>query len=351
MGGLTAKTDDRPGTPDTSALFATSPVAATNRSWPVVVVGLPRSGSSLLSSVISQLDDWYVFDDLYMYREARGMDASGPLTPDQLERLIHFLGWQIRARIQVKQFAPPRMALADVDRMDDALRATFAGRPVHWHELQEEWLTRLARHHGRDRWGYKAPQDFMHLDLLDRLYPDVRFIYVVRDPRAMMASLKFVRPEDGHPAQYHPIAYSLYWRLADRVMARAAAAWPDRVLEVSFERLIADPPGESQRIAAFLGTTMRGRVELPRPNTSFESRRRLMLTPTESWICERIARRAMRRHGYEPGEGRFRLRDLPGLTIVTFRFVLHQLHRLVIKRSSRVSVGAFFRTLAGRAAP
>ena len=53
-----------------SPLFAISPVVSEPKPSPVVVVGLPRSGSSFLSYVISQIDDWYVFDDLYLFRTA-----------------------------------------------------------------------------------------------------------------------------------------------------------------------------------------------------------------------------------------------------------------------------------------
>jgi hypothetical protein len=92
--------------------------------------------------------------------------------------------------------------------MDDALLTTFRGESIEWHELLEEWMTRLALHHGRSRWGYKAPQDFLHLDTLCELWPSVRFIFVYRDPRRVMASKKYVGEQDGNPNEYHPIVYA-----------------------------------------------------------------------------------------------------------------------------------------------
>ena len=43
---------------------------------PVVVVGLPLSGSSLLGHVLLQATDCYVFDDLYTARQAQELGAN-----------------------------------------------------------------------------------------------------------------------------------------------------------------------------------------------------------------------------------------------------------------------------------
>ena len=153
----------------TSPLFETSPVVGETKSSPVIVVGLPRSRSSFLSYVMSQIDDWYVFDDLYLYRAAMAEGVQGHLTECQLERLVDFLGWQLKARIKWVTFDPPNCTWTDVDRMNEALLMTFRGRSVLWNELLEEWMTRLVLHHGCTNWGYKARQDFMHLDLLREL--------------------------------------------------------------------------------------------------------------------------------------------------------------------------------------
>lgn len=135
----------------TDTLFSTVPVA--DGAPPLIVVGLPRSGSSFLSHVISQIDDWYVFDDLYLQDAARRFGPDAPLDDAALDRLLHFLGWQIRARLRFGTYAIPQVAEEEIEPMNAALRATFSGRRATWPVLQAEWMTRLAHRSGCSRWG------------------------------------------------------------------------------------------------------------------------------------------------------------------------------------------------------
>ena len=266
------------------------------------------------------------------------------------------LGWQVRARLKFPKFHVPDMSLEDVDRMDDALRTTFANTPVTWYELQREWLVRLALHHGCSRWGYKAPQDFMHLSMLETLYPGMKVVFIYRDPRKVMASYKNIRAdnEDGHPGQYHPIVYSLYWRMALNALKREQLAFGDRLCEIKFETLVQSPQDEGERLATFLGTRIDGEVQVTKPNSSFSPDRRKGVTPTEIWICERVSGDLMREKGYEieaRGAGCFRVRDIPDFIRISFRFSLYQLLRIVRNRSAWVSIKAYifslFRTKSG----
>jgi len=260
---------------DQSPLFSPAPVVQ-KRTAPVIVVGLPRSGSSFLSHVLSSLDDYYVFDDLYLLQQVQALGAENrPLTSGELRKLTGFLGWAVRARIRYEDsFRAPDCTWEDMDRMVEAVRTAFEDKAVYWHTLLEEWLTRLAWHHGRRRWGYKTPQDFHHLDLLTDRFPGARFVFIMRDPRRMMASMKYVRDADGDPRQYHPIVYALYWRMARRAVDAFRAKDRAPVHEVRFEALVSDPDGEARRLAAFLSTSVSATVELGGTNTSFKAGRR-----------------------------------------------------------------------------
>ena len=332
--------------PKDSPLFATQPIVGEPRYAPVIVVGLPRSGSSYLSHVMSQIDDWYVFDDLYLFRTAKALGVDGPLSEAQLEKLVGFLGWQVRARIKWAVFDAPNCTWEDVDRMDEALLATFRGKEVLWHELLEEWMTRLARHHGCNHWGYKAPQDFMHLGMLRELWPDVRFIFIYRDPRRVMASKKYVDGQDGKPGEYHPLVYARYWRMAAEAMVNADRE--GKVHFAQFEKLVADPTGEATKIADFLGSRLEGEIRPAKGNTSFNGGKRRSITPTESWICERIAGDSMHALGYPAAEGRLRVQDIPDFVWTSARFTAAQAARLVRNPSARQSVSFFIKSLLSK---
>ncbi len=313
---------------------------------PVVIVGLPRSGSSFLAHVTSQLNNWFIFDDLYLYREAKAINAiDNPLTADQLDKLIYFLGWQIRARINFGVFCIPDMTLDEVDQMNYALQETFKNNPVYWHELQNEWMTRLCINQGCQYWGYKAPQDFQLTDILDKAYPGIKYIFLYRDPRKMLRSLKYVRDEDGKPEQYHPIIYSHYWKKAIQIMEKLRHKIPERLLAISYEGLAKNPQDYAQKIADYLGTSITSQIDIKQTNSSFKSSSDQRITPTEEKICELITKPYLAQQGYLDEEGIFRFCDIPDLIKTSFIFAMYQFRRIILNKSARVSILMYIKNI------
>ena len=111
-------------------------------------------------------------------------------------------------------------------------------------------------------WGWKSPRSIFLLPLLDEVFPQMRFVHVVRDPRDMAFSANqrqviahggvYLSPEER--AEPDPIQSALLWK---RVNADAAAygrsSMPGRYLLLRFEDLCADPAGTSTELASFVG--------------------------------------------------------------------------------------------------
>jgi len=330
---------------NTDVLFSTSAVTQANQP-PVIVIGLPRSGSSFLAHVTSHLKDWFIFDDLYLYREAKAIDAiNTPLTSKQLDRLLFFLGWQIRARIKFGVFCVPKMDLTDVDLMNDALKKTFNGKSIYWYELQEEWMTRLCINQGCMHWGYKAPQDFQNIEILDKAYPGVKYIFLYRDPKKMLRSLKFVRDQDGNPNQYHPIIYSIYWKKALSALNHLTNINKDRVLAVKYENLVANVDSQADIIAKYLNSSISKPIKTDQTNSSFSNQNKTDITPTEKKICELLTGEYLEKLGYSNKEGQFRFRDIFDLFKTSITFTSYQIKRITMKKSSRVSILLFLKNL------
>jgi hypothetical protein len=331
-----------------SPLFSRTPVVQQSTP-PVVVVGLPRSGSSFLAHVLSTLDGWYVFDDLYLYEKVKTLNINGTLQSKQLHSLVSFLGWTVRARVKFeKGFLKPQCTWEDVDRMVEAVLETFKDRPVYWHQLLEEWLMRLALHHGCWRWGYKTPKDFLHMDMLVDLFPEIRFIFIRRDPRKMMASKKYVHKPNGDPREYHPIAYALYWKMAYEKVQRFIDKGRAPVYAVKFEELVVDPNGVAQQLADFLGTNVSGSVPIKGKNTSFDSGKRQDITETEKWICEHLVGESMEKAGYTIGEVSPKFQDLGDLLGTSIQFSQHQMRRALTNPRKRVAVASYLQGLLGK---
>ncbi|WP_346293311.1 sulfotransferase [Sphaerothrix gracilis] len=326
---------------------------------PVIVVGLPRSGSSYLAHVLSCLDDWFVFDDLYPYQKAAalGISTSSNLAENQqlLEKLINSLTWQLRAKIKFEEnFYIPELSLEDTFDMERSLLQALNTNPLTWSQVLEEWMMRLARHCGKHRWGYKTPQDFMHMDELTDTFPGVKFIYILRDPRKMMRSFKGLPrvkthgSQDGESRQYHPVVYSLYWKKAYEKVQDFIQRGRAPVEVVKFEDLVKTPEAVADRLAAFLDTQVCGQVALDKRNSSFKGSSSKELTQTEMMICERIAGSCMRSAGYELHHPRPNGLDIIDLLNTSAIFTTYQVQRLVTDKRARASILTFLQSLLGK---
>ncbi|HSM82112.1 MAG TPA: sulfotransferase [Nodosilinea sp.] len=340
-----------------SAGLALQPRATVHRSTPpVIVVGLPRSGSSYVAHVLSCLQDWFVFDDLYAYQKAQALGISTQtdlsLDREKLKEFIHSITWQLRAKIRFeKNFQVPDLSFQDTFAMEAAVLNALTAAPLTWPQVLEEWMMRLALSHGKSRWGYKTPQDFMHMDELTDTFPGVRFVYILRDPRHVLRSFKNLPrvktrgDQDGESRQYHPAVYALYWRKAYQTVHDFIERGRAPVEIVKFEDLIARPHRVADRLSQFLNTTVVGPVEVDRSNSSFNLSKRRELTETEVALCEKIAGDCMVAAGYELQGAKPSPADLIDLTATSADFVTYQIQRVLTDGKARSSVLAFAKRL------
>jgi len=205
---------------------------------PLFVLGVRRSGTTLLRVMLDRHSELAVPDESYFIPQLAGRDR-GRLDLDRFEddlrRLPALRDWGVRAE-DVRARLEPGATLAD------GLRAVY--------ELYAE-----AR--GKRRWGDKTPMYMQHLRLLGRLFPDALYVHLVRDGRD--AALSFlamprgiVTETWGHPRTV--AGFACQWR-SEVVAARAIGklVGSGRYLEVRYEALVAGPEGELRRICDFAG--------------------------------------------------------------------------------------------------
>jgi hypothetical protein len=114
-----------------------------------------------------------------------------------------------------------------------------------------------AAERGKPRWGDKTPLYMQYVPLLERLFPDARFVHLLRDGRD--AGLSFLAVPEGIMTEgwgYPRDAAGFACQWATEV--RAARALGDRVgpgryLELRYEALVADPAAELRRACTFAG--------------------------------------------------------------------------------------------------
>lgn len=105
-----------------------------------------------------------------------------------------------------------------------------------------------AEHHGKSRFGEKTPSFVLHVPLLAHVFPESRFIHIVRDGRDV--ALSYLQggwgPKDLEEA-------AIYWkRFVERGRRDGLKLGSERYLEVRYEDLIDDPEGHVRTICRFI---------------------------------------------------------------------------------------------------
>jgi hypothetical protein len=106
-----------------------------------------------------------------------------------------------------------------------------------------------AAHAGKPRYCDKTPGYVLHLDTLDSLFLEARFVHLVRDGRDVALSLREI--DEWGPSKVAGAAK--YW--VEHVQAgrdRAARLGRERYLEVRYEDLVAEPETTLRSVCAFM---------------------------------------------------------------------------------------------------
>jgi len=156
------------------------------------------------------------------------------------------------AGFATESFLDDLFATGGFGRMDlsqDVVRAAFSSRPPSSYPDAIRRVFKLyALERGKTRYGDKTPVYVLHIGLLGSLFPEARFVHIIRDGRDVTRSFL-----DGGWADRIEDA-ALYWRLqVTRGRKAGRRLGPDRYHEVRYEDLVAEPGATLETICAFLG--------------------------------------------------------------------------------------------------
>lgn len=199
---------------------------------PVFIGGCDRSGTTLLGSIIGAHPRFIVtpespFKTEIASRVPFGAPEEGAATVDEIMNSWRFKLWRY-------DFRPSSQPSTYEEAISDlvASYAVAAGRPKN------------------SRWVDHTPNNVRYARRLLKRFEDSKFIHMVRDGRAICAS---VIPLDWGPNT--PLVAAQWW--AERLSYGLAAELrlgPSRVLRVHYENLVTDPESELRRVFEFLGS-------------------------------------------------------------------------------------------------
>jgi hypothetical protein len=131
----------------------------------------------------------------------------------------------------------------------------------------ESFLLNLLDRYGAQYLSEKTPENVLIFSELMELFPESRFIQIVRDPRATVSSLLQVGKRTNKKAGF--ARCQKIWLAIKYVQQCLDAGFdavrkdPDRILTVSYERLVQDPVVETQRICDFLNISWSEQMTRP----------------------------------------------------------------------------------------
>lgn len=126
-------------------------------------------------------------------------------------------------------------------------------------DLVEALLLPAAERAGKRLLSEKSPQNVLAFSALLELFPGAHFVHVVRDPRAVVASLLQVgerAKEKGVKSAaytYTCFAATDYTRKCLEAGFASARGAPGRIHTVVYEQLVQDPDKVSRALCAYLG--------------------------------------------------------------------------------------------------
>jgi tetratricopeptide (TPR) repeat protein len=245
------------------ALFERLAAAGTDAADPIFIVGLPRSGSTLIEQIL-----------------ASHSAVEGTQELADVPRIVADLKGPTGS---VDQPAYPRI-LARMSAAD-------------FRRLGEQYLrdTRAYRATGRPRFIDKMPNNFRHLGLIHLMLPRATIIDVRREPMACCFSNFKQLFAQGQSFTYALEDIARYYRTYLQLMRHWDRVLPGRVLHVQYEDVVNDLQGSVRRLLQHCGLE-------PEPAClAFHQNARSVRTASSEQVRQPLYREAMQqwRH-YEP---------------------------------------------------
>jgi len=200
--------------------FAARAGAGSGSDEPIFIVGLPRSGSTLIEQIL-----------------ASHSQVEGTLELAEIPRLV--------AELQGRESADAAPRYPGI----------LAKLPAEeFRKFGERYLadTRVYRH-GKPRFIDKMPNNFRHLGLIHLILPHAKIIDARREPMACCFSNFKQLFASGQEFTYSFEDIAHYYRSYVALMAHWDAVLPGKVLRVQHEDLVADLEGNVRRILDFCG--------------------------------------------------------------------------------------------------
>jgi hypothetical protein len=211
---------------------------------PIFIVGFPRSGTTLLQSMLATQANIYSFPETHYFCTTKRFietDKNGSIDIGCLEMVFQ----NIKEKTEY-EFSPDikkelsDAAVAHKLSVKQLFEYLVTGLLIK--QVETEQLPTI-------RWVEKTPGHIFYLDFIHDFYPKARFIEIVRSPLNAIFSSKTRFDELNHVT---PSALALRWKNSLATFNQFKEENPEKAFSVKYENLANDPEDEFRTICEFL---------------------------------------------------------------------------------------------------
>jgi tetratricopeptide (TPR) repeat protein len=221
---------------------------------PVFIVGMPRSGTSLVEQILAS------HPQIFGAGELNDINQYANEIQTRLGSVMPYP----RCLGEVTQAVLDSLAKQYLDRLQ-AMSST-AARVVD-----------------------KMPHNFLHLGMIALLFPGARIIHIMRDPMDTCLSVYFQKFNDLHAYANNLSDLGFYYRAYEKLMAHWRSVLTLPLFEVQYEDLVADPGTWIPGLVEFCD------VEWDEQCSRFYDTQRAVNTPSNEQVREPIYSRSVDR--------------------------------------------------------
>jgi hypothetical protein len=218
----------------------------TSRNPVLFVVGCPRSGTTLLRRMLDAHPILAMTPETHWipiwFEQGIGVTCDGLVGPDIVSRLLAY----------------PKFRRTGVGR--DELESLLTDGPVTYSGFVSGFFDLYGHARGKDLVGDKTPGYVRRLFLLHELFPQARFVHLIRDGRDVCLSAinwpKVVNLARRFPTwnEQPAVTAALWWEWHVRAgRAEGRSLGPALYRELRYEELVADPARVCGELCSFLG--------------------------------------------------------------------------------------------------
>ena len=194
------------------------PAAEMTGPVPIFIVGMPRSGTTLLERILGAHSD---------------VKDAGELSD-----------FTCQLRWMCDQFGPPMLDLALAKKAED----------LDWAQLGQRYLQHTQWHAaGKSFYTDKLPANFLNVGFIAKALPQAKILHMVREPMDVCFSNLKELFAMGYPHSYDQADMADHYIGYRRLMAHWHQQLPGRILDVDYAELVTTPEEVARKVLSYCG--------------------------------------------------------------------------------------------------